>query len=514
MTGVPPNADILAAFLYWETITTNIAQVDGAKFRGQDVSVVKTAKQVLTSELSQCWTSGEEPVRVHVEHVPRRVLRFLPEQLDVDGKTTGRRLVNDDDLLSAGFERHTVTLPEAGSGNLAPQSAGASLFVLFRDLASPLTKVVVYDGAYAQPKGVTMTQTLRGFLQSSANPQAKITHIIGSGGASDTDRLWFTGVGPRTLISSNPVAHTSPGSDRGWSNPTYDVSSLMTGIGPDHVNFGQQVVTELDHTSSSPDDCLTWAAIIFSTTVADRDKDGLIDRLEDSTIEMKEPNGAPLPRLNAMGASSTVRDLFIEVGAMKALPGTTYGSADAPFSPTLDQAVDPVGHTHVPNPAVVKTLGDSFRKAPVINTYEPVDSPWRTGIRLHMDLGPAYVAGVAADYVVPATLARGGEEITEVACVSEGCQFPDYAGTVSYKIGTQIYRDAPVGPEGQELLPDAQEAQEAACENSATHSPTPAAFASTAAGGICFTMHSTRTRVVCRKRSVCCRTAQKIKSAV
>src|SRR6185503_8529229 len=32
MKGVPDNADILAAFLFWETIYTDIAQVDGAKF--------------------------------------------------------------------------------------------------------------------------------------------------------------------------------------------------------------------------------------------------------------------------------------------------------------------------------------------------------------------------------------------------------------------------------------------------------------------------------------------------
>ena len=42
MSGVPANADILAAFLYWETISTNPAQVDRravsrpARLRGQD----------------------------------------------------------------------------------------------------------------------------------------------------------------------------------------------------------------------------------------------------------------------------------------------------------------------------------------------------------------------------------------------------------------------------------------------------------------------------------------------
>ena len=116
MTGVPANADILAAFLYWETISTNPAQTAGVKFRGQPITVVKTAKKLLTSEFSQCWTSGARAeCDLHVEHVPRRCLAVVAEQLDVDGKTTGRRLVNDVDLINAGFARHTVTLPEAGT---------------------------------------------------------------------------------------------------------------------------------------------------------------------------------------------------------------------------------------------------------------------------------------------------------------------------------------------------------------------------------------------------------------
>src|SRR6185503_11972915 len=34
ITGVPANAEVLSAFLYWETIWTAKPQVDGVKFRG------------------------------------------------------------------------------------------------------------------------------------------------------------------------------------------------------------------------------------------------------------------------------------------------------------------------------------------------------------------------------------------------------------------------------------------------------------------------------------------------
>ncbi len=87
-------------------------------------------------------------------------------------------------------------------------------------------------------------------------------------------------------------------------------------------------------------------------------------------------------------------------------------------------------------------------------------------IRVHFDLGPNYVAQQAAEYVVPPLYARGGELIAETACVPEpgfNCQFPDYAGVVSWKLGYQLLRDAPVGPNGEELTAAQQEAQEDAC---------------------------------------------------
>ncbi len=88
--------------------------------------------------------------------------------------------------------------------------------------------------------------------------------------------------------------------------------------------YGEQVTTEVDHASATPYDCLAWSAIIFSTPVKDADEDGLPDGLEDNS-GLKSPDGKPLPDLNAMGASSLHKDLFVEVGAMQAGPGTHYG---------------------------------------------------------------------------------------------------------------------------------------------------------------------------------------------
>ena len=88
------------------------------------------------------------------------VLSLLPAQMDENGQPTGRRIVNDVDLVAAGLPLHSVTLPERGVGNQSPQSAGASLFVVYRDITAgtALRRVVVYDGQHLQLKTETTFQ--------------------------------------------------------------------------------------------------------------------------------------------------------------------------------------------------------------------------------------------------------------------------------------------------------------------------------------------------------------------
>ena len=63
MNGVPDDADILAAFLYWETITnspTIKAQADGARFNGNPVTVVKASSVRSTPATAACFASGAQ----------------------------------------------------------------------------------------------------------------------------------------------------------------------------------------------------------------------------------------------------------------------------------------------------------------------------------------------------------------------------------------------------------------------------------------------------------------------
>ena len=243
MSGVPANADVLAAFLYWETISTQVSQVDGARFRGSPMPVVKASSTPLNPTTAPCWSSGGGSGATYRMTMYRAdVLRLLPEQVDASGNPTGKRLVNDTDLQSHGFAPHSVTLPER-NGNQVPSSAGATLFVVYRDPTQPLTSITVFDGISVQAPGATTTQPLRGFLQSSTTHVAKMTQVVGSGAGNSTDRLRFKG----SLIATDPFqASATPSSDRGWSTRTFDVTSLMPGTDLND-GYGEQVTTAVDH---------------------------------------------------------------------------------------------------------------------------------------------------------------------------------------------------------------------------------------------------------------------------
>ena len=203
---MPANADIVAAFLYWEMITLQQAppNLAGARFRDQDISAI--AKQLgpakrLTKETSPCWTGGSGDV-FELRGYRADVLRFLHVSVDADGNATGKRLINDVDYAAAAAADPSVVplrvrLPEA-SGNRVPSSAGASLVVVYKDQdpSRPLKSVVIYNGAYVQSKDrkthkiESMTQRIGGFYQLAASPDARMTQLVGSGAGNTTERLW------------------------------------------------------------------------------------------------------------------------------------------------------------------------------------------------------------------------------------------------------------------------------------------------------------------------------------
>ncbi len=429
----------------------------GAQFRDEDISAI--AKQLgparlLTKETSPCWAGGSGDV-FELRAYRADVLRFLHVPSDANGKPAGKRLVNDVDYAAAAATDPSVVplrvrLPEA-SGNQLPSAAGASLVVLYKDQdpAKPLKSIVIYNGAYAQAKNPTthvidsMTQRIAGFYQLAASPQARMTQLVGSGAGNSTERLW---VGndelSLTQISTNPFPGAgSASSDRAWDSPTFPLS--ISGAGGEYA-------IKVDHTSSSPYDCLTWVAIVSSAIVEDGDKDGLLNHWEtdgryqkvtydsagtvtealfgkctDAAFASDPANCVDFPK---MGALPLRRDIFIEFSFMQALAGTTYGIT----SPQGGAA-----HDHRPDPEALEKVGKAFDNAPV-------------AIKVHFDLGDDYPTGTVAEpYLIrdtmTADLARGGEAIVETACDPfenpETCVFWAYPGTVPWKTGFRFLRD-------------------------------------------------------------------------
>ena len=409
VTGVPEGADILAAYLYVQTAeTVQWSGIDHAKFNGSDLgpgsnSLAKALNWDLAT--TPCWTVAYPRGRRLVTY-RADVLRFLPIG------TNGKQVVSGP---------HTLEVPDSGTaygeveeggtesgGWVGPRAIGATLVVVYRDPEMPFKAVVIYDGGAKKTAFATMDQTIAGFYQASANPAARMTHIVGDGRSGLSERVLLEG----QVIATNPfVGAEGPK----WDNPTFGDLPLPADAASAAVRVAPNGLLS---------DCLCYSGIVFSTNVADADDDGLLDVWESSDEPILDPNGQPLPNLKAMGANPNQKDLFIEIGYMETLAPATYGGESKP------------AHSHLPTPAALKLVGDAFAKEL---------------IAVHFDVGNGYPLGSDAEpYIIRGTgLAKGGDAIAETITQCTRlpgdppwvCQFSDYPGTVGWKSGFRFLRD-------------------------------------------------------------------------
>ena len=432
--GVPANADIVAAFLYWQVVSRDTIGPEsgstGAKFDGKPLSalvtqddgsvVEKPSAKLIGAGSAPCWSAGGGTGTSGGTKVTYTYRADVLRYFDID-PVTGKPVVNGP---------HSVTVPDAGSsGNGLPIALGASLMIVYRDPSRPLSAIVIYDGAYTLGNEMpTMRQTIAGFYQS-ATGTGRLTHIVGSADQKKSEQLLFNGA----PLYDSPFGAYAGAS---WDSPTFTVAFPLDATA---------ITTAVDPSA----DCLTWGATIFQTPVKDSDRDGLIDVWETDS-HLVDPAGQPLPDLRAMGADPNVKDLFIEIGYMKTDVPTVYGSVAKP------------AHSHLPSHDAIKLVGDAFKQAavdPIVASPDPSRPSDYRGVRLHVDVGPGYPAGPADDYIVRGTdtdgvtLARGGEAIDEAGQDCERtageppwrCQFSAYPGTVGWKTGFRFFRDQVIG---------------------------------------------------------------------
>ena len=135
---------------------------------------------------------------------------------------------------------------------------------------------MIYDGAFApNNSSSTMSQTIQGFYQAAANPISKLTHIVGNGQNNKSETVSFDGQSLPSLYANLP---SFPGFYNGsWDNPIWSFPNANYLSNTNPVMANDSSATTMVAPSASNSGCVSWGAVIVSTTVQDSDNDGLLD---------------------------------------------------------------------------------------------------------------------------------------------------------------------------------------------------------------------------------------------
>jgi len=386
---VPKGADIVAAYLYWETVEKAKTSFAGQQGFFNGYPITGTILGNLNAPVS--WSSGGCAGAANGTTTMRTyradVRPYLPLDKNPNSPTFGAISVNNTPI--------PVRLTDSGSnGNTAPQALGATLVLIYRVLnpPTPLNAIVLYDGSYAPGNGAQVTsQSIAGFYQPALNPAAKITHIVGNGQANKGETAFFQGNKLDSLYTASFGANAPafPGVYGTWDNPTWRVGQYVNGSVP---GFDPSVTTSVTP-SATGSGCVSWGAMLLSTTVQDSDGDGLLDVWENNNGYTDAVSG----KLIALpGANSQVKDLFVEIDYLS----------------NLDKSAGAFAHSHLPKQAALDAVGDAFG---------------RQGINVHFDIGPNIYPG--DQYVIQG--GTGGNAISEGLLVcndpnkqTPACPFP------------------------------------------------------------------------------------------
>ncbi len=459
--GVPAGANIVAAFLYWETVEKNKSTEAGKNgfFNGQPITGVVLGNNTAPPGWSSggCTGSSGGNSTTTLRGYRADVRPLLPVDANGNIKTP-----NADTPGS-----YQVGLADSGSnGGGTPLTLGATLVILWRVLnpavpgapftpSAPLTAIVINDGAFA-PSNQTNPEfslTMQGFYQPDGIHKAKMTHIVGDGQANKSESVKF---GNTTLVNLYPANSTNataafPGVyntsgqlfNGSWDTATWDVTALVNG----GVTVFDTSETTTVMAGQSGGGCVDWGAVIFSTTVQDTDGDGLLDAWESANppgyTDAITGQFVALP-----GADPNVKDIFVEVDYL-----CNLASCDPNASGYL--------HSHLPKQQALDNVGNAFKNAPV--DCDPITHVCK-GVHVHFDVGNVYqsplsggpsancgtqASPVACDpYIITNPAGTGGNAIPESATVCKDatsptlCQFPG-TSAVGWKGGFLFVKDNP-----------------------------------------------------------------------
>jgi sugar lactone lactonase YvrE len=342
--GVPDGADVIDAFLYWTTIE-NTATPSGntGTFLGYSI----TGQQIGSDVPNYSDGTHSGTLRVYRADVNT--------YLQVQPNWNGER------LASGPF---AVSVPDINvSGGQLTVSEGASMVVIYRVLVAPnststnqppmpLKSVVIYDGSVL-PAGAA-TQSIQGFYDAVGGANGELTTLYDAGGS--------------------------------W-NTSFSSVSLAAGAAS----------TNAPLTANN-----AYAAVIFSTPVANSDNDGILDAWKSGPAagdfftgqpgyyDMKTQSWVALP-----GAKHGEKDLFVQLDWM--CGGVDPSTGDC-TGEDLFPSPDPSGNDPL---AMVKTAFSNM------------------GIVLHLDIAN----------IVPESTCTDNDS----ANPPQLCEFPGEPGVISWK---------------------------------------------------------------------------------
>jgi len=196
--------------------------------------------------------------------------------------------------------------------------------------------------------GLDMTQTVQGFYQAGQNGQAtqnlpvsRLTHIVGSGQSNKFQTVYLSsalasgGVSKQMLSSlygRNQPAF--PGYYGAWDNPTWTLPA-----GAESGARGRRFGNDAGCADPSNQGCVSWGAVIFSTTVKNNDDDGLLDVWKTNrgycdavTVDAgtcsgaRDPGWVDLPEAVLGTVTEPHKDVFVQLDYM--CSSVTAGSCD------------------------------------------------------------------------------------------------------------------------------------------------------------------------------------------
>ncbi|HEX5236459.1 MAG TPA: hypothetical protein VFW25_14155 [Silvibacterium sp.] len=348
-TTLPKGADIVAAYLYWATVESNQSSFAGESgfFNGYAITGAVLGNPNAPTSWSAGGCSGASKGSKTMRTYRADVRPYLPLDTNPSSVTFGATTANG---------KIPVRLADSGSnGNGAPLALGATLVIIYRVLspAVPLNSIILYDGAFAPNNtALTISQKIMGFYEPATSPVAKITHIVANGEANKSELVYLNSTS-QPLPSLYQSLPPFPGIYASWDNPTWVLSNYG------YVKTGDTSETTFVVPSSTNSGCVSWGAMILSSTVQDTDGDGLLDVWESNQGYTDAVSGqwVALP-----GANPNRKDIFVELDYLSNLDG----SAGAYL------------HSHLPKEAALDAVGDSFANQ---------------NIKVHFDLGPGIYQG-------------------------------------------------------------------------------------------------------------------------